>query len=271
MIESYFFVPANSPKYINNICNIKADNFVLDLEDSIKSDDLFTSIFNLKKIKFSKKYLIRVPSLSFLKSTDFIELVEKGFKRFMIPKVASVKELKILKKIYEDYSDIKYVLLVENTMFLLDLKKTLKKYNNQIEGIALGSHDYSASLNMIHSESNLKYARDFIFTIGKAYNCLVIDIASMQLNDENQFKEEILKSFKSGYSAKFFIHPRQLKTLNEIEFFSESEISKAYKVVSIIGDNLDFKPTVIDGLIIEKPHLNNFKRIIKWHERKKRA
>ena len=269
MIESYFFIPSNSKKYIEKVNEIQADNFVFDLEDSITSNDLELAIGYLLDLDVSTNFLVRIPSLEFVKTESFLRLTEKGFKRYIIPKANTPAELSTLRVDSINGNGLSYIILVENPKLMLQLSEILEKYNDLIEGVALGSHDYASGVGMEHTYSNLKYPRDYVFTLAKAYSKEVIDIASMEVKDLDQIHEEILSAFKGGYSSKFFIHPNQLKVLKTIGFYDEKEVEFARKILEMVGDNHDFKPFVVDGMIIEKPHLNRYKRIIDWYENKR--
>lgn len=269
MMESFFFIPAGTPKYLAKRTEIQVSHIVFDLEDSITKDDVLKAVNNLNKIEVNENYLIRIPNSQFIASGEFKNLINKGYRRFIIPKVFSKSELEPIKEFSRDLQ-LSLILLIENPMILINLKDVLCDFNNYIEGIGLGSHDYSSYLDMIHSEENLKFAKDLIFTTGNAFGIKVIDVASMEIEDEDKLKKEIYNAYRAGYRAKFFIHPKQLEVLKEVSFFNNEEIQFAYLVLKMIGELEDFKPIKINGTVIEKPHLKKYKNIIQWHEESRR-
>jgi citrate lyase beta subunit len=59
MIESYFFVPAHSKRFIEKSLTIKADYFILDLEDAVPLSEKSQAISNCLEIQDKEKYFVR--------------------------------------------------------------------------------------------------------------------------------------------------------------------------------------------------------------------
>ncbi|HAR73191.1 MAG TPA: hypothetical protein DCR77_07260, partial [Flavobacteriaceae bacterium] len=59
----------------------------------------------------------------------------------------------------------------------------------------------------------------------------------------------------------------QIKIKDNIEFFSENDLDWAQRIYSEylkVGNTEEFNPIVVDGGIIEKPHLNKVFTILKY-------
>ena len=130
-------------------------------------------------------------------------------------------------------------------------------------GIGLGSHDYTDVIGMKHSLEYLSYARNHVLNMGKAHNLITIDIASMNIKDDQNFKDECLDAFNMGYDGKFILHPNQLNLLNEVEYYSSTEIDEAKKVYLDICKIADDSEAIIyiDGKVYEKAHIKRIKKI----------
>ncbi|MBO6523624.1 MAG: hypothetical protein JJ971_07370 [Balneolaceae bacterium] len=267
MLRSYFFIPADKRKFIEKVEELRADFFVFDLEDSVARTDLEEAIDNIKKIKAKSNYLIRLNSIFDIEQSFFNQFVKRGFSNFILPKVGSIEELEIINQRSVKDKYLKFILLIENPKLLIQLPEILNKLGDQITGLGLGSHDFANQMGMDHTYLNLQFARNMLLVYGKAYGKEVIDIASMELYNVKNIKQEIYEAYSSGHDGKFFIHPFQLKQLETVNFFSAEELELAQQVISIIGKETDFKPFKVHGRIIEKPHVSRFKRIIKWSKR----
>jgi len=93
----------------------------------------------------------------------------------------------------------------------------------------------------------------------------------MELNDMASFENEILDGFQKGYDAKLIIHPKQQQFINEIQFYSIEDFDWAKKVLnalSMINGIENFNPVVINGSIVERPHLKRAEKIINWFKNK---
>ena len=64
MLETFFFIPASNEKFVNNSSKIKANNFIFDLEDSVKSVDFQKCLNHFSKIEVKDNHYLRFPFYS---------------------------------------------------------------------------------------------------------------------------------------------------------------------------------------------------------------
>ena len=276
MLKTYFFVPANNLKFIKKAPSIPATNFVYDLEDSISKKEKNIALGNLKNIKITENTYVR-PNLYIENGTLnlelFSQLIEIGFKNFLIPKVSDIIQIQELNKIFnitkDNFYNFKFILLIEHPAGLLNLTEMIRSKLLNIELVGLGNYDYSNTMGMKHNLENLWYARNKILNIAKAHELEAIDIVSLNLNAEDEFRNEVLNGFSMGFDAKFIIHPNQIKILNNIQFYTDEEINEAKIVYEHILDieNDTISIIKINGKIYEKPHVKRIKKIINWTKR----
>ena len=99
-----------------------------------------------------------------------------------------------------------------------------------------------------------------IITYAKAFNLRVFDTPSFKLNDEAEFKREVINAMGLGFDGKMSISPKHIKFINET--FNSNDIDYMKFVVSKYETGRD-AVAVIDGIVYEKMHITRFKRIIK--------
>ena len=272
MLKSYFFIPASKEKFIKKIDSLRSDYFIFDLEDAISVSETKSSMDQLSKIYLKDNYFVRPRIFSIatnkLELTLFSELLNIGFKNFLIPKIIYVEELNIIKKCILEQSqeipeEISAILLVENPRCLINLERILEKSAINICGVTLGSHDYTDSMGMKHTFENLSYSRNKVLNTAKAFGIKAIDIASMNIFDEN-FDQECHNAFHMGYDGKFILHPHQLEILNTVEYFTQEEILEAQQLIAeeVKLGRKNFSLININGKIFEKAHLRRAKQII---------
>ena len=122
-----------------------------------------------------------------------------------------------------------------------------------------------------HDLRNLEFVRSYIIYLARMINIEAIDIASMELSDSEAYSQEILDGLYKGFDAKFFIHPWQIKLFNSLPLYSPEEIEWAQKIKKEFinkGGFNEFSPIIIDGKVIERPHLNKAKKILRYYENK---
>jgi len=272
-MQSYFFVPGTRLHKIVDIQNLNVSEIIIDLEDAVKVSEREEILKQLISNEFHKKFYVRIPlynELDKLNSSIFTELYNNGFRKFVFPKIQKITDFeKIISE--RKYRDLKIILLLETTRFFLEAKDILLKYEGCFSGIGIGSHDFMAEVGGIHDLKNLEYVRLQILYLARMINIPAIDIASMKLNDDKAYIDEIMDGFRKGYDAKFFIHPWQISVFKSISLYSEDELNWAKQVKSAlkkVGSSEEFNPIVQNGQIIERPHLAKAEKIIKYYEGK---
>ena len=266
MIDTYFYIPADRVKFINKIPEINATSFILDFEDSIQFSKLDLALENISQIQNLNNFWAR-PIIFDNKNNLDLSLIKKiinlGVTKFVLPKISKKKHLKAISKL-ESIDKCKVILLIESAEALNNIDKllTFKKIN--IEGVALGSHDFVNDLEMKYTLENLKYFRQKILIKAKTYGIQPIDIASMDIKNKEAFKLEALTGFNMGYRSKMILHPSQIDFLDEVLFFNQEEIMFARKVIQKYPNlNHEIEALNFEGIILEKPHVNRILEIIK--------
>lgn len=267
MLGTYFFSPLGNKSFVLKSEEIDADFLVYDLEDSLGPESMQVALENIKLVKkrdsfFRPRIIWDTRDFSLLQF-----LIDKGFRNFVLPKIRTAKDFGALVKTLElDNGNYKIILLIENSRILFELHEILLKWKGLVVALSLGSHDYCLSLGARHDYENYRFANDFVLNIAKAYEITPIDVASMNINEEGAFKEELIRAFNKGFEAKFFLHPSQLDYLSDTQFFDQEEIDFALRVSREFELAESFDAFKFEGRILEKPHLRRIQSILKWIE-----
>ena len=274
MLKSFFFVPTNNLKFINKSKGLLADYIIYDIEDAVLEDELVVCFQNLLSVKLERNQFVRFRFFdenTSLNENEFEKLLKIGFRKFIIPKfigLTQAEAIKVFLKKHELYQDVSFILLLENPLGLLSLYETLKNNLITVTALGLGSHDYCNVMGMKHTNSNLYYARQFVLNHAKAFDLDAIDSVSLNIEADVEFYDESLDAFQMGFDGKFLIHPRQLKLLPEIKYYTEAEVEEAEKVYDRIMEIKNQRTAIvrIDGKIYEKPHINRIININNWRK-----
>lgn len=267
-MRSYFFIPGTLYKNIALIRSQGVDEIIIDLEDAVRTSEREAILQQMLDSSESRDYWVRVPlRTSFEQDVEpgtFHYLLEKGFRKFILPKLRSAAELDQLTS-HPLAKGKAYILLIEHPRLLLELYDKVLEKNNNIQGIGLGSHDMASWIGAKHTLKNLEYPRGKVLYLAKAFEIEAIDIASMELQDQAQFEEELRDGIEKGYDAKFLIHPWQLKLFNNLNYYTQEEVQWAEKVVEAynqVKGKDEFAPIVIDNEVIERPHIKRALKIM---------
>lgn len=262
MLKTYFFVPANNDRFLNKVEHIKADEIVLDLEDTVPVSELIETIDKISKVEKFSSYYVR-PNLFPANRFDlnFVEsLIQSGFRRFVLPKLESVEQFE---QIINRSELLDLIILIEHPSLLIELAQLLAKYSKRLKGIGIGAHDFSMNANHMQYENFIDKLRVDTAIYAAAFHLECIDTASMIITDEQKFKNDCVDAFNSGCTGKFLIHPNQLKNLHKAKFFQQSEINWAKKALDILSktNESDLSAISVDGKVLERPHLKRIKQI----------
>jgi citrate lyase beta subunit len=264
MIQSYFFVPASHPKLKEKLNAIQTDFFIIDLEDAFDCNQLDNSLKLLERIKDKESFWIR-PRI-FLNNdfnSDLLKvLFDLGFINFVIPKVRNISHLNQVEQCLG--RTINVILLVENPECLVNLKDILGETKLNITGVGFGSQDYSTETGMKHEQHLLRFPRFIIVTTAKAFGISCIDIACMEVRDEEIFRNEVSEAISMGFDGKFIIHPNQLDILNNYPVYSQADIEEAEQVLAEYERLGNPSVFVFNGRAIEPPHIKNYSKIKAW-------
>lgn len=270
-MKSYFFIPANKKQFLGKTDTINATEIVIDLEDAIFNSDVKVAVDNIISLSINPDSWIRISYVNSRSQTQFEyldRLIKKGFKKYIVPKISNMEEFNDVLAYFSsenrNLDEFQFIVLVENPEAVLNLSAIIKV--DQVEGIGIGSHDYCDIIGMEHSLENLYWVRMQLLNVAKAMGKKVIDIASMNIENKNEFVQECKDGLKKGFDGKFIIHPWQLDIFNSIKQFSKAEVEFAKLVKSYIdkiGGKNKFTITKINGKVVEKPHLKRFNEILR--------
>ena len=266
-MKSYFFIPGNHPKLEEKLASIKADILIIDLEDSVPEGEVIDILMKIKTIK-NKGIFVR-PRLfhnsTFLEQT-LIDLLKFGFKNFIIPKFETIDDLAKVENTLSNLSitDEKIILLVENPRAYHFLKDIILQTKLSLKGIAFGSQDYCNETGLNHNLELLNLLRFNISSIAKAFNLNSIDIACMDVKNDEVFLKELRLAYDMGFDAKFAIHPRQLFLIKNHKIYSEFELKEAQEIINEFERLNQPSVFVFKGKAVELPHIQKYLKILNW-------
>ncbi len=272
-MNRYFFVPGNKIHKIPSLSKFNIDTIIIDLEDAVKFSERAEIVAQLIAQKEAlQQHFIRVPLHSSDDKMDLTileNLVHGGFTNFVFPKLETKKDVTILFDTFPDVA-FKAILLVETPSLFFDAREVLLTYKKYFCGLGFGSHDIMTEIGGAHTLKNLEYPRMQMLYLAKACKVEAIDIASMELKNESILQEEIIDGFSKGFDAKLFIHPWQLEVADNAPLYTDKDQEWAQNVLealSTVANDGEFNPRIINGQIIERPHLNKAKKIIKYFKK----
>jgi len=278
-MDAFFFIPASKLSNFSFIRSLGPEEIIIDFEDAIVHSQRNQFFEKLKENQemYSSSW-VRVPvydddynQLNF----DFIDqFITIGFCKFVLPKLKSCQSfLSVSKHLIQKNPSIELILLVEHPRLLVEMKDLMhSSYEKHIVGLGLGSHDLLSIMGAEHSPEQAYYPRMELLYVTKAFGKKSIDIASMNITDKERFDTEVESGALSGYDAKFILHPNQFAWLNSNKVIENRAMAWATRIMEALPEGTSdahIEPFVLDGDIIEKPHVEKATAIIKKYGNEK--
>ena len=268
--RSFIFTPPLKINMFDKAVKSGVDIVCLELEDGIApSDKLFARQNALKIINKKKDYnnievLIRINSIrEIFGILDITAILNNKTQPdgLLVPKIKSPEELKILDNLFtEKKLNTKFHAIIETNLGL-EKANEIAASTDRLEALFFGAVDMSAELRCLNSWNNLLYARSKVVHAAASKQLDVIDVPFLDLDNLKKMKEEATNSKNLGFTGKGAIHPKQIKTLNNVFTPSLKEVKKAKKIISLF-EKSSSGLVLYEGKLIEKPVLREMYRVV---------
>lgn len=278
-MKSYFFVPATKIHKLPSVKQLEVNEIIIDFEDAILTGERRRWLESVKDLPDLQQYWYRIPlhddlRVSTLELNLLKNFMEIGVRKLVVPKLSSANEYRHLSQLLENYEGVCVILLVEHPRLLVELSQILQDQQRAkaIVGIGIGSHDLMTFMGSEHSARHIYFPRLQVLYLAKAYGKEAFDIASMNISDQDGFEEELLFGLEHGFDSKFLIHPQQLKWLAGFDVLQRKQLAWAKRIIAALPEgsvNNDIEPFVLDGQVIEKPHVEKAYEIQKKYSDEK--
>ena len=268
--RSFIFTPPLKINMFDKAVKSGVDIVCLELEDGIAPSDKPIARQNALKIINKKKdynnieVLIRINSIrEIFGILDITAILNNKTQPdgLLVPKIKSPEELKILDNLFtEKKLNTKFHAIIE-TNSGLEKANEIAASTDRLEALFFGAVDMSAELRCQNSWNNLLYARSKVVHTAASKQLDVIDVPFLDLDNLKKMKEEATNSKNLGFTGKGAIHPKQIKTLNNVFTPSLKEVKKAKKIISLF-EKSSSGLVLYEGKLIEKPVLREMYRVV---------
>jgi citrate lyase subunit beta/citryl-CoA lyase len=246
LLRSMLFVPANNFKFIESAKEKRADMVILDLEDSVPTQEkqkarlLIKDAARLLK-QTGKNVAVRINGLTTgLAADDLKFAICEGIDAIMLPKTESKKDIVKLERLMQNGSKgqikIGVIPLVESAKGILNVNEIVLA-GKRIVAIGFGAADYLRDLGRSYftistNEIELLYPRSRLALAARVADVLAIDTPFLgDLNDLRGLIRESRIALSLGFRGKMCIHPSHIEPINQVFSPSEKEVKMAKKII----------------------------------------
>lgn len=283
-MRSLLFVPADSEKKLEKGFSSEADVVIIDLEDSVSSENKAAARKIAADFLRSRGGLqgptvyVRVNDLSTgLTDDDLAALVPARPVGIMLPKSnggADIQRLAVKLRVHEvehglPDGGIAILPIITETAIGVLASASYAGASARLAGLTWGAEDLSAAVGARATRDErgvytdvFRLARAMTILAASAAETAAIDTVFPNFRDMDAFRRECEEAERDGFTGKMAIHPAQVPVINAAFTPSPQAVAHANAVVEAF--EAAGKPGVvaIEGQMYDRPHLRRAERLL---------
>ncbi len=287
--RSLLYVPGDRAAMIAKAAQRGADGLILNLEDAVApgNKDLARDAVAhaLTTLDFGRaEIIVRVNPLDTLTGyRDLLSTAPAKPDAVLLPKVDSPEEVRFaawtLARLEELHGlpagSIRLMCMIESAAGVLAAAQ-IAGCHPRVAALLFGAADYSAEVGCALTlegdpppDGPLLVAQSQIVLASRAAGIDAIDTPHMRLDDADGLARSSQRARQFGFDGKSAIHPGQIGPINSIFSPTPEQLAWAERVLTALsgGDGASMGASqlgaaVLDGQLIEAPHLTRARRIL---------
>jgi len=242
--RSRLYLPGNEPKFMVNAGLHGPDGVILDLEDSVHSDEKDAArlvVRNaLRCVDFGAAgRMVRINQLP-LGLEDLDVVVPEGPEMILIPKVETPEQVVA---VAERIQALRTQHAVASPVWLMPILESglgvenafaIASASDTVVALTIGLEDYTADLGVVKTPEGAEtlWARSRLVNAARAAGVQAIDSVYGDVADEEGLLAWGRRARGMGFVGMGCIHPRQIRVIHEAFAPTELELEKALKIVA---------------------------------------
>ena len=263
--RSALTVPGSSTKFIEKAKSLIVDQIILDLEDSVSSNEKTSArelvINSIKNGEFKSPLAVRINDVRTSVGKDDLEALMVNaptIEKIILPKVENPDDVKRAASILKSTPTL-FQVQIESALGLAEVNE-IAKSSERLDALIFGPGDFTASLGarLSHigeiSEGIDIYAYPLmaILTAARAYGLRAIDGPFSDISDLDGLRKSATRSATLGYDGKWAIHPNQIEIINCAFTPTQEEFDRADSIVASLSDGTSAGAKLFEGHMIDE-------------------
>lgn len=279
-MRSWLFVPGDSERKLAKAFDAGADVVILDLEDSVADGRKAAARALVREAATDAPSAVAVrinPLGGAHAAADLAAVIEVAPGFIVLPKCEAGRdvarlsaELAVLEAeagIAEGATRI-MAIATETAASLFGLG-TYRGASGRLAALAWGMEDLSTALAASRTRTDTgaltgpyDLARTLCLAGAHAAAVSPVDTVYTALRDEAGLAKTAVEAAADGFFGKMAIHPAQVPAINAAFTPSEAALAEARAIVAAFDADPDAGVLSLDGRMIDRPHLENARRLI---------
>ncbi|MFV0493271.1 MAG: HpcH/HpaI aldolase/citrate lyase family protein [Pseudorhodobacter sp.] len=288
-IRSILFVPADSPRKIEKAFGTNADALVLDLEDSVmparkaEAREALANLLSHPSMDYAGQLWVRINPLSTgMAIDDLCAVVTRKLDGIILPKCTGPRDVQTTSN-YIDALVAKSGLTDDDIGILAVVTETaaapfaLGEYHKhdlpRLWGMTWGAEDLSSAIGAATNKTSqgewaltYRMVRSQCLLAAKACGVNAIETLYVNFHDPEGLHSSSLEARREGFTGRFAIHPDQIDPINAAFMPAAAEVERARRIIAAFDNAGNAGTIAIDGEMLDIPHLNQARHVLKIHE-----
>lgn len=279
-MRTLLFVPGDSPRKFARARQTVADALILDLEDSVASDEKprarQETAAMLREARGVQALYVRVNAFDTgLTAQDLAAVLPYAPDGIALPKCAGPEQVERLSHMLDaleaaaglEPGRTRILAIATETADSLFNLGRYKGCSPRLWGLMWGAEDLIASLGATTNREDgvlldsFRLARTLCLAGAAAAGVVAVDTVATTIDDLDAVAEEARAARRDGFRAKGVIHPKHVEVVNTAFRPTEGEIAWARRIMEAFAGG-GTGVVKIDGQMIDKPHLRAAEKIL---------
>lgn len=267
--RSVLYTPASNARALEKLAGLDCDAVIIDLEDAVApagkaaARDLALKALSDLKAK-GLEVVIRSNGLDTpWGSEDIAALADAAPAAVLIPKIGDAEEVACYAAMLPD--SVPLWVMIETCAAVLNLPSIA--YAPRVQALVFGANDLMVEMGARVS-SALSAARAMTVTAARAGGLAALDGVYNDIGDDAGLAAACADAADYGFDGKTLIHPRQIGVCNRAFAPTPAQLSWARAVADAFDapQSRDAGVLSVDGVMVERLHLAQARRLIAAHE-----
>jgi citrate lyase subunit beta / citryl-CoA lyase len=275
--RSVLYMPASNSRALEKARELRADVFILDLEDAVAPEAKVQARDAVVKALHQgfgdREVLVRINGLDTRWWVDDIDAAASARPdAVLVPKVSSPRQLQDLAARLVDMGTDPHVrvwAMMETPLAVLnvrDVAAAALDSETRLAGFVMGTNDLAKDTRarLVPGRAPMVPWLMNCIAAARAYGLDILDGVYNDLDNAEGFAEECRQARDLGFDGKTLIHPRQIEPCNEAFSPTPEEVEAARKIIAAfdLPENENKAVIQVDGRMVERLHAEMARRTV---------
>jgi citrate lyase subunit beta / citryl-CoA lyase len=261
--RSVLYMPGSNARALEKAGGLKADSFILDLEDGVAPDAKQAAraqVCEAVKAGFgAREVVVRINALDTpWGAADLDAVAAAGPDAVLVPKVSAPSELAAVEmRLAGHASPVAVWAMVETPRAILDIA-AIAGAGGRLACLVMGTNDLIKDMRGVHTQERLNLAAALSLSViaARANGLSIIDGVYNDIADTEGFARACAQSRSFGFDGKTLIHPSQIAPCNAAFAPTAEDVEAARKIIAAfeLPENKDKGAIKLDGRMVERLH-----------------